>query len=432
MASLNVGDKIRLDITALGSNGDGIGHYQGKKIFVAKTAPGDEVEAIIQFVSSKEIRAIALSLFNASDQRQEPACPYFSKCGGCGLQHLATDAYRQFKQQIVDHIVMQADQAETAIKPFVSINYGERRRVDFKISVRKDNVSLGFYGLRSHEVVAIDSCMIATDGINALIEPLTQLVSGLAKPTYINTIAVTELESGLDMLVATDKSLKAPDIDMFRAFAKEHETISRLVISTEGSEEFTLLMDRHPVTLTLSDVEVELPVGAFLQATKRGQEAITSFISNHLDAQSVIADIYAGCGTYSFPLAKEGHSIFAYEGSEEMVMAMHNAASHSNIGHRVNAAVRDLVKDPLTAKQLNQFDAVIINPPRQGAYSQVKQLVKSDVLKVLLVSCNPKTLEKDLKLLFAHGYKLKDIQAIDQFYQTHHLEVVVALEKGTN
>ena len=240
-------------------------------------------------------------------------------------------------------------------------------------------------------------------------------------------MSLTALESGLDGIITTLKPLKENDQAILLHFA-EAEGFSRLSLQSEG-EGFYCLYDTQQSTIRFGGIEVHLPVGAFLQASAEGEAAITRFILQHLQDCSNIADLYAGCGTYSFPLVQKTGSISAYEGAEELSQAMYNAAINSDLVLQLTTSTRDLFKRPLRSQELDCFDGIVINPPRNGALPQIKNIAKSNVAKVVMVYCNPSTFKRDLSHLIDSGYKVISAQAIDQFIWSDHLETVAYLER---
>jgi 23S rRNA (uracil1939-C5)-methyltransferase len=152
-------------------------------------------------------------------------------------------------------------------------------------------------------------------------------------------------------------------------------------------------------------------------------------VSEHLKGCDTIADLYSGCGTYSFPLIRQSQRVSAYEGASEMAAAMNDACVAGDLDERIETTVRDLFADPLSAGELNHFDGIVINPPRNGALPQVQAISQSGVGKVVMVSCDPATFKRDAKALLDGGYTLTLAVPIDQFYWSRHLELVAVFER---
>jgi len=177
-----------------------------------------------------------------------------------------------------------------------------------------------------------------------------------------------------------------------------------------------LIYESEKVRMNYGGNEIAMPPEYFLQPTSFGQEEITKFILANIKGAKRIVDLFSGAGTYSFPAAEKA-KVHAVEESTEMVEAIKAKG-------KVTAEKRDLDKLPLTVKELSNYDLAIINPPRTGAFAQSKNLAKSSLKKIIMVSCNPFTFSRDAKLFKEAGFSLLNVKAIDQFLWTEHLEIV--------
>jgi 23S rRNA (uracil1939-C5)-methyltransferase len=167
------------------------------------------------------------------------------------------------------------------------------------------------------------------------------------------------------------------------------------------------------------------PPGAFLQATQDGEEALQAAVSDAVGSCDRIVDLFAGCGTFSLPLAQRAE-VHAVEGSGDMLAAL-DAGWRSGIGlSQVGTETRDLFRRPLLADELARFGAVVIDPPRAGAQAQTRELAEAQVARIAAVSCNPATFARDAKTLTEAGYHLNWVQVVDQFRWSAHVELVAA------
>jgi 23S rRNA (uracil1939-C5)-methyltransferase len=182
----------------------------------------------------------------------------------------------------------------------------------------------------------------------------------------------------------------------------------------------------------MSGSEVRPPPGVFLQATTEGEAAIIAAVLGGLPAKlsprTRIAELYAGCGTVTFALAQRAR-ITAFEGDAASVAALKDGVNRAGLGGRIEASQRDLARQPLSAKELSGFTAVVLDPPHAGAAAQVAQVVASAVPTVIYVSCNPSTLSRDAKALHDSGYTLTAATAIDQFLWSARLESVCVFQR---
>jgi 23S rRNA (uracil1939-C5)-methyltransferase len=418
--------KIQLEITTLGGMGDGIGYHEGQAVFVPFTCIGDKVEVEIEQSGKDFSRAKLVKIIEPGSDRQTPPCQHFMQCGGCSLQHLKPDSYNNFKRDILVQVVRRLGCDESILRPLVEVGQGSRRRAEFKVSVNKGEVSIGFFGAKSHNVIDLAMCPVTSEKITSLLPPLKSLISSLKKPGNIKAINISQSDNGLDIVLNVGSPTAAADKQKLTEFAGKYN-ILRMAEKTE--QEMDVIYGNIAPIINFGTINVELPVGSFLQATHTGQMAITDIILEHTKGYKRVADLYCGCGTYSLPLAQNGHIVHAYEGGHEMVTAIHNAARKSNFEDKIIAHFRDLYKRPLKQHELKNFDALVINPPRNGAKPQADEIAQSDIKKVIMVSCNPATFERDASSLIHGGYKLTQATPIDQFYWNSHLELVAVFEK---
>ena len=172
---------------------------------------------------------------------------------------------------------------------------------------------------------------------------------------------------------------------------------------------------------------VEPPPGSFIQPTELGEKAIVRLILEAVPRKGLVADLYAGCGSFSVPLAERGNPVHAVEGEALPLQAL--IATAHQAGLVITAETRDLARRPLLEHDMKPFKAVVFDPPRSGAIELAQQLAASGPSVVVAVSCNPNTLARDLKVLVDSGYRVKAITPIDQFPYTPHLECVAVLER---
>lgn len=356
------------------------------------------------------------------DNLVTPACEHFGKCGGCSLQNLSATDYKDFKQSILVRLVDEIGADSSVIEPMIEIGAHSRRRAEFKLVVKKREVEIGFYASKSHDIVQLNECPVSDNQLIEILPALKACLQSMKKPSIVKSISLTVLDGGLDCSLTISSPFKQADKDKLISFAKEHNVI-RL---SDGEHSF---YDSGEASISFADISVNLPIGAFLQATVKGQRAITDIVTKHLSECNNIADLYSGCGTYSFPLLATAKHISAFEGDGEMVAAMHNAVLKNNLEGRVLASARDLYTRPLKDYELNRYDGIVINPPRNGALPQIKYIAKSDVAKLVMVSCNPSTFKRDAKELLNNGYEMTSATAIDQFYWTNHLEIVAVFSR---
>jgi len=186
---------------------------------------------------------------------------------------------------------------------------------------------------------------------------------------------------------------------------------------------------RRPVRITFGDVAVDLPPDAFLQASVAGEAAIRAVVAAAIDQapKGPVADLFAGCGTLSLPLART-RQVHAVDGDAPAIAALDAAARRAALG-RVAAEHRDLMRRPLLAQELARFAAVVFDPPSAGALAQAREIAASKVRRVVAVSCEPATLARDLRVLVDGGYAIERVTPVDQFLWSARIEAVAVLRR---
>lgn len=232
---------------------------------------------------------------------------------------------------------------------------------------------------------------------------------------------MTVADQGVDLLISGVDPEGLAAAEAITDFALAHKLARFSIDEGYGPEP---RWEPEPVTVTLSGVAVNLPEGAFLQATVDGEAALVGAVRGVVAGASHVADLFAGLGTFSF--AAPG-AVVAVEGARDAILALQMAAKRT--GRTVTAEHRDLYRRPLTAQDLSRFDAVIVDPPRAGAKEQVEALAASAVPVIAYVSCNPATFARDAKLLVDGGYRLEHIQPVGQFRWSTHVELAARFRR---
>jgi 23S rRNA (uracil1939-C5)-methyltransferase len=412
--------KIAHTISAIGASGDGIAETPQGRVFVPFTLPGETVNLAIN-----GNRADATAILAASPERVAAPCPHFTQCGACALQHWRTEAYTAWKSALVEAALHQFGIA-AELEPLRSSPPLARRRAVFSAQMTRDGLVFGFRRAMSHAVEPISQCHVLLPAITARLDALKLLagqLAPLAKGAF--HVTVTATLSGLDIRV---DDIRSPDERQRKALVATvlKHGFARLAVKDE------VIVEAVAPTIMFDGVSVSPPPGGFLQATLEAEATMQGMIVGYLDGARRVADLYAGSGTFALPLARRA-TVHAVESDGAALNALDKAwrmATGNGLRMKpLTTEKRDLAVRPLTAKELEKFDAVVIDPPRAGAEAQMKQLAKSGVKRIAAVSCNPQTLGRDLKILTDAGYGLLGVTPIDQFLWSPHVEVVALLSK---
>jgi 23S rRNA (uracil1939-C5)-methyltransferase len=355
-----------------------------------------------------------------SPERIAPICPHFATCGGCAVQHWSTDRYRAWKRDLVVTALAQAGLAVQVDDLIDAHGAGRRRAVFHARRGTRDILEVGFAALRSHEVVAIDHCPILAPGLAGALEAAWAIAEALRPTGKPLDLQATATDMGLDVDVRGSGPLAAPRLAELGRLAETH----RLARLTRHGE---LVAQRAAPAIRIGRATVMLPPAAFLQATAEGEAVLARLVTNHVGDAPTIADLFAGVGPFALRLAERAR-IAAVDVDAAAIVALERAAATPGL-KPIATQVRDLFRRPLAARELAAYQAVVFDPPRQGAQAQARELAASRVPLIVAVSCNPATFTRDAAILVAAGYRLARVTPVDQFRYSAHVELVARFER---
>ena len=358
-----------------------------------------------------------------------PPCPHFPACGGCTLQHWGEPAYQTWKSELLDDALRRAGFDMPHLSPLAITPPGARRRMDLALRRIGVGVSVGLHAPRGAEIIDLHTCLVLHPKLVSLIAPLRDVLRGLSGLRREGSAVVNLLDTGPDLLLHGDADLRVEDRIALTRFAAAHGITRVAWANRTGAPETACTL--RPSTVIIAGVAVAPPPGAFLQASREGESAIVAAATASLPkltAKSRIADLYAGCGTLSFALAKYA-GVDAFEGDSNVVAALRAAANRAGLAGRVTASLRNLTRQPLSAKELGAYAAVVLDPPFAGAPVQVREIASSALKRVIYVSCNPVALAREVGALREAGFRLLAATPIDQFRWSARLESVVVLAR---
>jgi 23S rRNA (uracil1939-C5)-methyltransferase len=422
------GDVVEVAIERLGAQGDGIGRLGGTLVFVPLALPGERWRVRLGARRGEGLAAAPVVAL-ASAPRPSPPCPHFGDCGGCQLQHLAAADYAAWQRAIVVQALARRGLGEVAVAAPEITPPASRRRVRLAFAVRAGKVRLGFRARASHAVIDVAACPVARPEIVALLPALRTLLGALAMARDGGELQITASASGLDLLLTTAAAPGLGEREALAGFAAQHD-LARLAWRPAARTPAEPIAARRPVSVRFAGVTVELPPGAFLQATGFAEDAIRSAVAGAIGDARRVADLFAGCGPLGLPLAAAGGRVRAVDADAPMLAAAQRAARQAGFGARFEVETRDLERAPLAGTELAALDAVILDPPRAGARAQATALAAARVPRVAMVSCHPASFARDARTLVDGGYRLLRVQPIDAFLWSCQIELVGAFERA--
>jgi 23S rRNA (uracil1939-C5)-methyltransferase len=404
-----VGKKQRLVIERLAGDGRGIAFLEGRTWFVSGALAGEEVEARVLGARGKVVEARLERVFQASAERREAPCRHYDRCGGCNLQHLPHEGQLALKQRLLAEQLQRVAglQPEEWAAPLSGPEFGYRRRA--RVAVRWDakarQLDVGFRAEASQDIVAIDDCPVLVQPLQSIFRHLPTVLRSLSKPQALGHV---ELFSGTAeaLLVRHVAALPADDLARLDAFCREAG--AQLWLQGEGEPAHFVQVNAQVNTLMIQQ--------ALAWLAPQGDERVL--------------DLFCGLGNFALPLARQAREVVAVEGVQAMVERAEANASSNNV-HNARFFQADLSQPLAGAEWVAEgFSAVLLDPPRDGAYEVVQGIARLGAKRLVYVSCNPATLARDAQVLVGQGYRLKWAGILDMFPQTAHVEAMALFEAG--
>lgn len=393
-------------IQRLGHQGDGIAEGP---LFAPLTLPGETVTGQIDGTQLTDVRVVT-----PSEHRVKAPCRHFKSCGGCGLQHASEAFVADWKVDIVRQ-ALAAQGIVTEFRPILTSPAKSRRRAAISARRTKKGAMAGFHQRASDVIVEIPDCRVLHPDLMPALDVAKELAMIGASRKGELSVTATLSREGLDIAVTGGKPLDGP----FQAQLGQEAQRLGLARLTWDDE---VIATCYPPRQRFGKADVTPPPGAFLQATDHGEAALLGSVKEIVGDASKVADLFAGCGTFSLPLA-ETAEVHAVEGLRAMMKALDAGWRQAKGLKRVTTETRDLFRNPFIAQDL-RYDAVVIDPPRAGAEAQSLELAKSKVPTIAFVSCNPISFARDAAILIRGDYSLDWVQVVDQFRWSSHIEVV--------
>ncbi len=346
-----------------------------------------------------------------------PPCRHFATCGGCQLQHADDAVLADFVRDRVVNAARGQDLEPAELLPVHLSPPHSRRRAGLHALRTARGAVLGYREGGSHRIVDLAECPVLHPALAALIAPLRAFVTAQGPKAMVG-IDLTLADQGVEASLSHFPLEGLGPTEAALDFARE-QGLARLSFDQGYGSETG--WEPEPVTVSLAGVPVGLPPGAFLQATADAEARMAADAAEWLDEARVVADLFAGLGTFAFAL-REGRKVLAVEADQAAHLACKAAGARA--GGQVLALHRDLFRAPLQPEELNRFGGVLLDPPRAGARAQVAEIARSTVPLVVYVSCNPSSWARDAAVLAEAGFRLAKLRPVGQFRWSTHVELV--------
>ena len=436
--SSEVGDILELEIEKLVFRGAGLARWMGKVVFVEDSAPQDLILARVTQVKNQYLLAETQEVLSPSAQRTPPFCPHFRACGGCQWQHVSLTAQREWKEKILAELLASPERA--ARLPIMAPHPvcppgGYRTRAQIKVAREGNRARLGFFRLHSQELVEIDDCPLLHPDLRGIYRALRDLLYPTLAQLYPALREIWMHRGSLKgetlLTLITPRGSRAALRLLYHRVQEICPGISGIALSRGRDNAIYDLVGKPWVEMTLEGLALKVGPVCFYQVGEEGAQSIfrciKSWISTN-DGQRIL-DLYCGVGTFALPLAcqKGVGMVVGVEGEREAaILAKENARRNGMSNVKI---LHGTAEDLIGALAKEKYDVTILDPPRSGITRKAMDgLLRLGSPRIVYVSCDPSTLARDLDRLRKGGYRCIQIQPLDLFPHTYHVEVVALLE----
>ena len=407
---------FELELTSMAHGGSAIGRHEGRAIFVPFAIPGERITARVTQDKGRFAYAEGLTMLDASDARVQPRCPHFGpgKCGGCHWQHIDYAAQLEFKQQVViDQISRLGGLPDVPVHETIGSPDPWQYRSHITFHVNNDG-KLGFIATDDQHILPIEECHIIRPELLDLFDSLD--LEGLAGLTRVRLQVGSDSAERTVILSTQDD--QPPEV--------ESDIPASVNFLFDDGRPMLLIGSPH-VHYTVKGREFQITAGGFFQVNLAQAETLVDQVMTRLNLQGTesVLDLYAGAGLFTAFIAEHASLVTSVESYPPAVIdADENLSEFDNV-ELYEGPVEDVLPD-----LEGPFDAIVLDPPRAGVEGPALDAMAAlGAAKIVYVSCDPATFARDAKRLTNKGYRLLDIQPVDMFPQTWHIELVGTFEK---
>jgi len=430
------------------NKGYGLSHDDdGKAVLVSEALPGEEIDVHIAEKKKSYSVAKIKRIITPHPERVTPPCPYIKACGGCNLQHATPELQCAMKTDIVKNVLIrsasQLQDIAAIVQPCIAspepFHYRQRIRLHIDSYQR-----FGFRRKKSDEIIAIDSCLLARPEINESLQFLNnnETAEELSRISSQLEILFNPASDRTTLIYKLTRKPRPRDINYAKEICASFAIIERIFFQGDdfplsqpisaGATSDNYLHLEYQTTFAKDPFAVRWEVGGFNQVNLEQNIQMIEIIIDfaNIQPEDTVLDLFCGMGNFSIPLAVKAKSVTGFEGQGSAIRSAQANAEKNNL---TNCS---FVKKPVhkacdeLKTQGKKYDCIIIDPPRQGAPNLATTLAALTDKKIIYISCDPATLGRDLSQLMEQGFAVKNIQPIEMFPQTSHIETIVLLEKA--
>ena len=445
---------FEMTIEDLSSKGEGVGKINEFTIFVKGALPEDKIEVKIVKVKKNYGYGKLIRIIKASPMRVTPVCPYTKRCGGCQIQHMDYQAQLEYKRKkVIDSLERIGKLTNIKVHPTIGMEnpFHYRNKAQFPVGYKDGNVLIGLYSPGSHEVIDISSCHLQPQISIKILSIIKNFIKDNKIPVYneeehkglIRHILIRTAFFTKEIMVCIiingkklpqkEKLIKELNkISDIKSIVLNHNTKKTNVVL---GEEITTLWGQDYISDYIGEVKFEISPLSFFQVNPIQTQVLYEKALEYADltGEETVWDAYCGIGTISLFLAKKAKKVY---GVEVVEAAIEDAKRNAKINNIDNVEffvgkAEEIIPKAYKEKGI-KADVIVVDPPRKGCdETLLETMAEMNPEKIVYVSCDPGTLARDLKILSEKGYKIEEVQPVDMFGHTMHVESIALIQKET-
>lgn len=442
-------------IDDFGNMGEGIGKVDNFTVFVKDAVKGEKVKAKIIKVNKNFAIGKLIDVIEKSEDRAEPVCSIYNKCGGCQLQHLKYEKQLEFKKNKVTEClrrIAKVDLSTVKINETIGMetpNY-YRNKVQLPVGEVNGEVKIGFYRERSHDIIEVDKCFIQDDTANEIMLVVKKWIKdfnieayneALGKGVLRHIMIRKAFKTGQIMLVLVTNTEKLPQKkELIHRITTEIKGIKG-IIQNINNKKTNVVLGQREITLWgeniiedyIGEFKFNVSSKSFFQVNPVQTEKLyeTALRFAGLTGNEVVFDAYCGTGTISLFLSQKANKVYGVEMVPEAIENAKINAQQNGVDNAEFIVGKAEEEIPKLIEKGIKPEIVVVDPPRKGCEKALLESIASgEPRTIVYVSCDPATLSRDLGILNELGYEVKEVQPVDMFPETGHVETVVLLQRG--
>lgn len=441
-----------IDIDNLGSNGEGIGRIDGFTMFVSGALPGEKVKIKAVKVGKRFGYGKLIDILKSSNQRVERLCQYARQCGGCQLQHMSYNLQLDFKRQLVKDAMERIGNLEDVIvhdTMGMEDPWHYRNKMQFPVGMSRGKLAIGFYAPRSHNIIDMDSCHIQHSINDTIIKVVRDYINEFNIPVYDETthkgiirhlVSRVGFDSGEIMVIIVTNGTQLPKKDSLIKALKDNilglvsvvQNVNKKKTNVVLGGQNILLWGKDHIVDSIDGLKFRISPLSFFQVNPVQTAILYNKALEYagLTGREVVIDAYCGIGTIALFMARKAAKVYGIEVVPEAIgdakiNALENGIHNTEfIVGQAELVVQDMIDEGL------KVDVMVVDPPRKGCdVKLLDAIIQAQPDRMVYVSCNPATLARDLGYLSERGYRAVEIQPVDMFPQTAHVETVCLMSR---